>query len=175
RNETNYTKIEIDYHNISITNHEEIVTISLIEEISQENNPSTSNNNLDELFEEFINDEVWDQIQPGNNEKDSKIMQLKRSLSYNTNTHHEFAPPFIANNDILVIKNIILKIKSIGNRKSSQVDRLETTYYLEKLIENQTEEQLKQTRKLLNKNFNKKKFIDFENKVSEYINSTKNL
>ncbi|RIB10879.1 hypothetical protein C2G38_2105023, partial [Gigaspora rosea] len=56
RNETNYTKIEIDHHNISITNHEGIVTTSLIEEISQENNPFISNNNLNDLFEEFIND-----------------------------------------------------------------------------------------------------------------------
>ncbi|CAG8574150.1 9705_t:CDS:2 [Gigaspora rosea] len=58
KNEPNYIKIEIDHHNISITNHEGIVTTSLIEEISQENNPSTSNNNLDELFEKFINDKT---------------------------------------------------------------------------------------------------------------------
>ncbi|CAG8672047.1 25793_t:CDS:1, partial [Gigaspora rosea] len=50
-NETNYTKIEINYHNISITNYKGIVTTSLIKEISQENSSSISNNNLEDLFE----------------------------------------------------------------------------------------------------------------------------
>ncbi|CAG8813035.1 6422_t:CDS:1, partial [Gigaspora rosea] len=75
---------------------------------------------------------------------------MKKNSKIN-NTYHEFTSLFIANNNILVLKNIILKIKSIENRKSSQVNRLEMTYYLGELIENQNKEQLKQTKKMLNK------------------------
>ncbi|CAG8748317.1 4571_t:CDS:1, partial [Ambispora leptoticha] len=155
--------IEISNQNISIIDENGLKTTSSINEIIQYSteNPVKNNN----LNEEFINNEAWDEIlqtlepidipnipenievientsvgninhqSPKRKDNNFIIDQIKQDLEHEIEDRVQLNSPYQGSDDIQIYNKIIMKVQTFGKKKNKHIQRLEALYYLEQLKE----------------------------------------